>query len=163
MAPLPLAAEALTHARGNAVQGCGMRLTAGETRRGTDSVWVDLSVNVYRRGIALVQAIAYEIAPPRYEETSRPQRLRVQRAWVKPESAAGTTRLGENTEALETLVYGLTLDDAAALFAAVAAGDPIAVGVRAWGRPRETLIAGRVTLNDDTRARIADCLNALVN
>lgn len=140
-----------------------MRLTGGETRPGSSSVWLDVSVNVYRPGVAVVQAIAYEISPPRYEERSPPQRLKVQRAWVRPENAPRTSRLGENTEAREALVYGVTLDDAAALFEAVATGNPVALGVRPWGRPRETVLGGRVTLGDDTRGRIADCLEALVN
>lgn len=161
---LPLAGEALTHSRDGAVEGCGLRLTGGEATSGDNSLWVDLSVNVYRRGIALVQAIAYEIDVPRYEpKDTPPQRVPVQRAWVKPQAAERSTRLGENVDVRETLVYRITFEDATALFEAVASEQPVAVGVRPWGRPRETIVSGPVTLRGDTRARIADCLTALVN
>ena len=161
--PLPLAGEALTHTRDGAVQGCGVRVTGGQAAARAHSLWLDVSVNVYRQGVALVQAIAYEIQPPRYEPETRPERIAVQRAWIKPEDAAGSTRLGETTEMRDALVYRVTLDDATAVFEALAAGRPLAIGIRGWGRPREAVVGGPVALSDDTRARIADCFSALVN
>lgn len=161
---VPLAAEALTHTRDGAVEGCGLRFTGGHIAIGAKSVWLDLSINVYRRGVAIVQALAYEIDRPRYEvPETPPQRVPVQRAWIKSQAAAGSTRLGETTEVRDSLVYRVTFDDAAAVLQAVASDQAIAMGVRPWGRPRETVLAGHVTVRNDSRARIADCLTALVN
>ena len=159
----PLGVEPLAHSRGGTVEGCGLRVTGGRAEKQSGSMWFDVSFNVYRRGFALVQAIAYEMPPPRYEEESRPKRVAVQRAWLKPQNADGSTRLGETTEVRETLVYPVTLDEAARLFQAVAAGEPLLIGFRAWGQARESVFGGTASLGADGRDRLAACFNALVN
>ena len=57
---LPIAAEPLVYRIDGAVQGCGVRLTGGRASATGRSTWFDVSFNVFRRGIALSQAIAYE-------------------------------------------------------------------------------------------------------
>ena len=160
---MPLGASALTHGQAAQIQGCGVRVTAGRAAQKSKSLWMDLSFNVYASGVALVQAIAYEMPPSTYEGEAKPRRLSVQRAWVKPRDESGTTRLGENTEARDTLIYALTLEDAIRLFGAVAAAEPLAIGMRPWGEPREWLFEGIAELPDGARAEIATCLAALVN
>ena len=162
-ADLPMAAEALVHHTGNGIEGCGVRITGGRVAARSRSIWLDLSFNVYRRGPALVQAIAYDMQPSRYGDEVQPNRIAVQRAWVKPRSAGGSTRLGENTQTRDAVVYAVTLDDAAALFQASASLQPIVVGVRAWNEQREWVFEGTPVLTDPGRAQLADCLTALVN
>jgi hypothetical protein len=160
---MPLAAAPLKYERAGKIEGCGVRVTGGSAAPKTRSVWFDLSFNVYARGTAAVQAIAYTMAPSRYEQEARPERSSIQRAWVQPRGATGSTRLGENTEARDALAYAITFDEGLRLFEAVAMAQPVVVGLRAWGEPREWRFEGIAELSDAGRAEVAKCVGALVN
>ena len=162
-AELPLVADALTHERAGRTEACGIRITGGSAGPKAASVWVDLSVNVWASGAALVQAIAYEMPPSTYDKETRPVRVPIQRAWVKPRDAPGSTRLGENLEARDGLVYRITLDDATRLFEAIATGKPLAIGMRPWGVRREWVFEGAAQLSGAARDSLRACLGALVN
>ena len=162
-AAIQFGTEPLTHSRDGRVEGCGVRLTGGDAPAAGPSRWLDVSLNVFRRGVGVVQAITYEMPRSRYDSESRPERVGIQRVWLKPDEEAGSTRLGENTEARDTLVYTVTLDEAAGLFRSVAGGRRLQVGLRAWGRPRETVYAGSVEMDENTRAQLETCMAALVN
>lgn len=160
-ADLPLGAAALTHKHAGKTVGCGIRVSGG--RPGPRSIWMDVSFNVYETGIALVHATAYRIALADYDAEGRPERISMQRAWLKPSGSDRSTRLGENTEARDALLYAVALDDAGGLFEAVANRRPITVALRAWGEPREWVLEGVAELPETARAEIATCLSALVN
>ena len=160
---VPIGTSALTHTRGGAIEGCGVRLTGGQAAPSGASRWFDVSFNVFRRGIAIVQAIGYEMPAPPRNLDARPERVAVQRAWLKAEAAEGATRSGENVEARDSLVYAVTVDDAAALFGAVAERRRLLIGLRAWGRRSETVYVGDVELADEHRQSLATCLEALVH
>jgi hypothetical protein len=151
----------LVHA-GGLIRGCGVRVTGGRADPKGPSSWFDASLNVYSRGPALVQAIGYEIAPPEFDVQTRPERVAIQRAWLKVEDATGTTRLGENTDVRDSLVYAVTMDEAADLFAGLAKGKRLAIGVRRWGQREETVYVGTPELNEDRRRQLGACLETLV-
>ena len=153
---MPIAAQALVHARGGAIQGCGARLTGGETAPGATSAWFDVSFNVFRGGYALAQSYAYEFRRSEYDGEARPARVPVQSAWLK--APQGSARLGENSERRDTLVYPLVFDDALALFQALAAGQPVTVGIKRWDRRAASVYAGTPALSEEGRQRIAECL-----
>ena len=158
-AEVPVAADALVHARDGAVHGCGVRLTGGEPVAGGASAWFDVSFNVFRRGIALAQSIAYEIRHSGYEGDARPARVPVQSAWLK--TPGGSARMGENLQRLDTLIYPLVLDDALALFRAVASGETLTLGIKRWDQRVASVYAGAPALSDDARRRIEACLARL--
>ena len=137
-------------------------MTGGQPRAKGGSSWFDVSFNVYRRDIAIVQAIGYQIPQPQYDTESRPERVAMQRAWLKVEAAGGLTRLGENIAVRDSVIYTVTVDEAASLFAAVAKGQRLAVGMKRWGQAQETVYAGAPNLDDDTRRQVGACLEALV-
>jgi hypothetical protein len=83
----------------------------------------------------------------------------LQSMWMK--TADTGARLGENGERRDTLVYALRLEDAAALFQAVAQTDPITVGVKRWGERSDTVYSGRPHMPQDARERLAACLDAI--
>ena len=153
---MPMAAQPLVHAREGAIQGCGARLTGGETAPAGSSAWFDVSFNVFRGGYALAQSYAYEFRRSEYDGEARPARVPVQSAWLKAPHAAA--RLGENTERRDTLVYSLVLDEAIALFEALAAGEPVTIGIKRWDRRIASVYAGTPALSEEGRQRIADCL-----
>jgi hypothetical protein len=155
-----LAAQSLVYQRDGVVQGCGVRLTGGEPNASAPSSWLDVSFNVFRRGVALAQAIAYEIGRSEYAGDSRPSSVPIQSTWLKP--AEGKARLGENSERRESLVYPLGLDDALALFQAVAQNEPVIIGVKRWGQRTDSVYTGKAVLDSDTRARIGECLTSLL-
>ena len=156
---MPIAAQALVHARDGAIQGCGARLTGGEAAAAGPSAWFDVSFNVFRGGYALAQSYAYELRRSDYDGEARPARVPVQSAWLKaPHSAA---RLGANAERRDTLVYPLVLDDAVELFRALAAGEPVSVGIKRWDRRVAAIYAGTPALSAESRQAIADCLARL--
>jgi hypothetical protein len=158
-AEIPLAAQPLVHARDGKVQGCGVRLTGGEPGVAA-SAWFDVSFNVFRRGVALAQSIAYEIKRSSYDGDARPARVAVQSAWLK--APQGAARLGENTERRDTLVYPLVLDDALGLFRALAAGEPLTVGIKRWDQRNAAVYAGKPVLTSEARQEIGNCLARLV-
>ena len=158
-AEVPIAAQPLVHERGGAVQGCGARLTGGEAARAGSSAWFDVSFNVFRDGVALAQSYAYEFRRSEYDGEARPARVPVQSAWMR--GTQRSTRLGENTERSDTLVYRLVLDDAVALFEALAAGDTVTIGIKRWDQRAASVYAGKPTLSDEGRQQIADCLARL--
>jgi hypothetical protein len=156
---LPLAAQSLVYQRDGAVQGCGVRLTGGEPGASGPSAWFDVSFNVFRRGIALAQSIAYEIRRSGYSGESRPARVPVQSTWLK--AADGRARLGENLERRDALVYTLVLDDALSLFEAVGSGRAVSIGIKRWGQATDSVYTGAPELTSETREQIAECLARL--
>ena len=161
-AEVSVATEALRYANGDTVQGCGVRLTGGQARAKAGSSWFDVSFNIYRRGIAIVQAIGYEILQPQFDTESRPERVAMQRAWLRVGTAGGTTRAGENAAVQDSVIYTVTLDEAGSLFAAVAKGERLVIGIKRWGQKQETVYAGSPNLDGETRRQIRACLEALL-
>jgi hypothetical protein len=159
-APSPTSVEArpLTHVRGGAVHGCGIRLTLGQPDRPA-SAWFDVSFNVFRRGIALVQSIAYEIRRSEFDGESRPALVPVQSTWVA--AAATNARVGENSERRDALVYRVLADDALALFEAVATGRHVTLGIKRWGERVDSVYTAAAFLEADARQKIGACLGAL--
>ena len=156
---MSMEAQPLTHVRGGTVQGCGMRLTGGEAKTPASS-WFDVSVNVFRQGVGLAQSIAYEIKRSEADDgESRPARVPVQSTWLK--ATEGRTRLGENTERRESLVYTLLVDDVLALFEAVATGRPVTLGIKRWGQLTDAVYTATPALTDDSRNEISACLAKL--
>jgi hypothetical protein len=156
--PTGIAALPITHLRDGAVHGCGVRLTGGQPGTPASS-WFDVSFNVFRRGIALVQSIAYEIRRSEYDGESRPSRVPVQSTWLAATETGA--RVGENTERRETLFYRLLVDDVLALFEAVASGRPLTLGIKRWGEGVDTVYTGTAVLDMDSRQKIGACLGAL--
>jgi hypothetical protein len=152
-----IAALPITHLRDSTVHGCGVRLTGGQPGTPASS-WFDVSFNVFRRGIGLVQSIAYEMRRSEYDGESRPSRVPVQSTWVTATTAG--TRLGENTERRDALVYRLLVDDVLALFEAVATGRPVTIGIKRWGESADTVYTGTAALDVDSRQKISACLGA---
>jgi hypothetical protein len=156
----PISADALVYARDGVVNGCGVRLTGGAPNASGPSTWFDVSVNVFRRDIAIAQAIAYEIRRSDFTGDSRPARVPLQSAWLR--SADGKARLGENAERLDTLAYTLLTEDALALFDAIARGQPLSVGLKRWGDRVDSVYSGTPALADQTREQIGECLATLL-
>ena len=156
---MPMAAQPLVHERASVVQGCGARLTGGRAAPAAASAWFDVSFNVFRGGVALAQSYAYELKRSDYDGEARPARVQLQSAWLKgPQRSA---RLGENIERRDTLVYALVLDDAVALFEALAAGETLTVGIKRWDERAAVVYTGRPELSEEGRRRMADCLARL--
>ena len=153
---LPLAAEALVHEREGSVIGCGIRVTGGQSELRRASLWFDVSVNIFRRGIAIAQAVAYELPQSPGTGESRPARVPVQSASIGIN--AGSAKLGESRERQDSLVYTLTIDEAISLFDAVGRGSPLRVGVKRWTERTASVHVGPAPLDTDARARIADCV-----
>ena len=154
-AEMPITAQALVHERDGAIHGCGARLTGGEAPATAPSAWFDVSFNVFRGGYALAQSYAYELRRSDYDGEARPARVAVQSAWLK--AAHATARVGENSERRDALVYSLVLDDAVALFRALAAGEPVTVGIKRWDRRVAAVYAGTPALSAEGRQTIAEC------
>lgn len=159
-AGIPMAAQPVVHTRDGTVQGCGARLTGGETAFSTGSAWFDVSFNVFRNGYALAQSYAYELrSSAAYDSDARPARVPVQSAWLK--APQGSPRVAENPERSDTLIWRLLLDDAVALFQALASGDTITVGIKRWDQPIASVYAGTPALTDEDRRALAECLARL--
>ena len=156
---LPVVAHPLVHARDGAIHGCGVRLTGGEPG-GAASGWFDVSFNVFRRGVALAQSIAYEIRRSTFDGDARPARVPVQTTWLK--ASRSSARLGENAERRETLVYALAMDDAIALFEALASGETLTVGLKRWDQRSASVYAGAPELAAEDRRTLQSCLDRLV-
>ena len=151
-------AQPLLHVRNSQVQGCGLRLTGGEPGKQASS-WFDVSFNVFRRGLGLVQSIAYEIRRSDYEGDSRPEKVSVHSTWLKV--SGSSTRIGENLERRDTLVYALVMEDVLALFEAVANGDSVTLGIRRWGQRADAVYTGAPFLSSDSRHQMSECLAGL--
>ena len=157
--PTSLEATPLTHVRDGGIHGCGIRLTGGQPGQPASS-WFDVSFNVFRRGIGLVQSIAYEITRSEYDGESRPAVVPVQSTWLSATDAG--TRLGENSERRDTLVYRMLVDDVLSLFEAVATGQPITLGIRRWGDRLDSVYSATAALDADSRRKVSACLGGLV-
>lgn len=151
-------AAPLMHMRDGAVHGCGVRLTGGLPGTPVSS-WFDLSFNVFRRGVGLVQSIAYELRRSEYDGESRPERVPVQSTWLT--AAEAGSRSGENIERRDTLVYRILVDDVLALFEAIATGRPMTLGIRRWGEREDRVHSATASLDVDSRQKIASCLSGL--
>jgi hypothetical protein len=69
--------------------------------------------------------------------------------------------VAENPERSDTLIWRLLLDDAVALFQALASGDTITVGIKRWDQPIASVYAGTPALTDEDRRALAECLARL--
>lgn len=158
MALTQIEVRPLEHVRDGRVQGCGLRFTVGAPAQ-PSSAWLDVSVNVFRRGIGLAQAILYEIGRSEYDGESRPATVPVQRAWVK---APGVDpRVGEALEQRESLIYRMVAEDVLALFEATARGEPVVLGIKRWGASGETVHTGVPVMPPPARAAVSACLETL--
>jgi hypothetical protein len=159
--PASLAIEALplTHVRDGQVQGCGLRFTGGDARAPV-STWFDVSLNVFRRGIAIAQSIAYAIRRSEVEGDSRPTIAPVESTWVR--AGERTARRGENMERKGALVYTLVSDDVVDVFEAVAKGEPVTLGMKRWGEPTDIVYTGRAVIDGESRHQIGACLTELL-
>ena len=156
-APIPISAQPLTHLREGRIQGCGVRLTGGEPGKQV-SAWFDVSFNLFHRGLGLAQSIAYEIRRSEDGE-SRPQKVAVRSAWLRANET--DTRLGENLEQRDSLVYTLLGDDVLSLFAALANNQPLTVGIKRWDQREDSVYTATALLDRESRGRIGACLAAL--
>jgi hypothetical protein len=157
---LPIVAEPLVHQQDGNVVGCGIRVTGGRPGPASRSTWFDVSFNVFRRGIALVQAVAYEM-PRSSVGDSRPARVPVQSAWIKAGTGSGSPKLGETAERMDWMVYSLALDEALSLFDATARAQPLTLGIKPWGQRSESVYDGVPSVSDAAREQIAACLARL--
>lgn len=157
-ASISIDAQPVMHLRESKVHGCGVRLTGGAPGKAASS-WFDMSFNAFRRGLGIAQAIAYEIKRSEFEGDSRPAIVPVQSTWLK--AGAGSTRLGENIERRDTLIYTMVMDDVLRLFEALANGESVTVGIRHWGQRVDAVYTGAPMLSTDSRHRISSCLEAL--
>lgn len=156
---LPMSAESLVHERAGALVGCGIRVTGGRAAQRAASSWFDVSVNVFRRGFAVAQAVAYEMPGPTLDGEARPARVPIQSAWIAVGEASA--KLGENVERQDSLIYTLALDDAISIFDAAARGLPLSLGLKRWGQRSESVHAGAATLTAESRERMAACVTRL--
>ena len=155
---ISMEARPVTHLRNGAVHGCGVRLTGGQPETPVSS-WFDVSFNVFRRGIALVQSIAYEIRRSEFDGESRPAVVPVQSTWLS--AAEANARVGENSERRDMLVYRVLAEDALGLFEAVASGRNLTLGVKRWGDRVDSVYTAAASMEPDARQKIAACLGAL--
>jgi len=153
--PLAIEARTLTHTGGGQVQGCGLRLTGGEARSPVSS-WFDVSVNVFRHGIAIAQSIAYDMRRSDLGGDSQPATAPVESTWVR--AGEGIARRGENMERGQSLIYTLVPDDVVEVFEAVARGKPVSVGIKRWGEPIDIVYSGSASMDDDSREHMSACL-----
>jgi hypothetical protein len=157
--PLTIEARTLTHTRDGQVAGCGLRFTGGEARSPVSS-WFDVSLNVFRRGIAIAQSIAYDIRRSELEGDTVPAIAPVESTWLRP--GEGIARRGENSERTASLIYTLVPDDAVEVFEAVAKGEPVTVAIKRWTEPSETIYTGPASMDDQSRRDMSACLAELL-
>jgi hypothetical protein len=124
------------------------------------SSWFDVSFNLFRRGIAIAQSIAYEIRRSDLDGDSRPVTAPVESTWLRARD--GPVRRGENLERKESLIYTILEDDALAVFEAVARGEIVTLGIKRWGEPADAVYSARAVLAGASRERIGTCLAALL-
>lgn len=158
-ASLAIEALPLAHMRDGQVQGCGLRFTGGEAQSPVSS-WFDVSLNVFRQGIAIAQSIGYEIRRSEVEGDSRPTMAPVESTWLR--AGGRTARRGENMERNGSLVYTLVPDDVVEVFEAVAKGEPVTLGIKRWGEPIDRVYTGRAVMDGESRHRIGACLAELL-
>lgn len=156
--PALIEAQPLHHVRDGRVEGCGVRLTGGEPDKAASS-WFDVSFNIFRHGVGVAQAIAYEIRRSEFAGNSRPAIVPVRSTWLK--AGEGSARLGESSERGESLVYQMAIDDVLVLFAALANGEPVSLGIKRWGQRVDAVYVGAPVLSSDSRHRIGRCLDNL--
>ena len=159
--PPSLAIEALplTHMQNGQVRGCGLRFTGGEARVPVSS-WFDVSLNIFRRGIAIAQSIVYEIRRSEVEGDSRPTTAAVESTWVR--AGERSARRGENVERKGSLVYALVSDDVVEVFEAVAKGEPVTLGIKRWGDPIDIVYTGPAVMGGESRQQVGACLAELL-
>jgi hypothetical protein len=160
--PLVIGAQALRHGDAAGMEGCGVRLNGGRVNVKRASYWFDVSVNVYAAGHALVQAIQYSIDPPAFDVRTPPERTMLQSAWIRVDRRVANTRMGENRERRDAVIYAIDLEEARALFEGLAHGQAIAIGIKRWGDPEAAVYVGTPELNGDTLSDLGSCLDALV-
>jgi hypothetical protein len=161
--PLMMQAEALVHERAGAVHGCGVRLTGGQPEPARSSAWLDLSINVYRSGVGLVQTIVYDVPRPQFDVRTPPVRSALQSAWLRSEDMQGSTRRGENRERSDRLVYQVVIDELVPLFEAARTGQTIVFGVKSWNETTERVYSGKPRMSDESSYRLGLCLDMITS
>jgi len=157
--PLTIEARTLTHTRDGQVEGCGLRFTGGEARSPVSS-WFDVSLNVFRHGVAIAQSLAYDMRRSERDGDSVPAIAPVESTWLR--AGEGIARRGENPERTRSLIYTLVPDEAIDVFEAVAKGEPLSVGIKRWTEPSEAVYTGLASMDDEARQNMSACLAELL-
>jgi hypothetical protein len=148
-----------------AVQGCGYRLKAlPKSFSGqTSFVALDVSFNLYSPGLGLLKGGALQIAikDGNFQSANR----QAENFWMKVEGGKPTAPVDGKVLPSETkgfLLYAISGDAIAKLFAGIAAGAPMTIGVRIKGESIDRIYSGAVQLSDLDRKQGGQCLSDLI-
>ena len=149
-----------------AVQGCGYRLKSiPKSFAGQSSVVVlDTSFNLYLTGLGLLKggALQIQIKDGKPGQATTKQ---IESFWLKVQAEKPTTALNGKVLPAETkgyLLYGESVASIGKLFAGIAEGTPITVGVRIKGEAIDRIYSGAVQLSDQDKEQGSQCLDDLI-
>lgn len=163
--PAIITATPVMQVKDGAVQGCGYRLKAYPTTFAGQSSFValDVSFNLFLPGIGLLKGGAQQVVmrDNNPQLTNRP----AESFWLKVEGEKPTTAAdGKVLQSPDVgyLLYAVSPDATARLFAGLATGVPLTVGVRVKGEPIDRIYSGPVQLSDPDRKQGGQCLADLI-
>lgn len=149
-----------------AVQGCGYRLKSiPKTIAGMSSiVLLDTSFNMYSTGFALLKGGAVQVSI-KDGQLGQARTKQAESFWLKVRSDKPTTAANGKLLAAATkgyLLYGISPESVARLFAGIEEGAPITVGVRIKGEAIDRIYTGVAQLSDLDREQGRQCLGDLI-
>ena len=160
-----IVADPQMQVKDGAVQGCGYRLKAiPSSFDGLSSVVIlDTSFNFYSTGLGLLKggALAFQAKGGTLGQATTKQ---IESFWLKTATGRPTTpqRKVIPAENKGYLLYSESIDTILNLFASVAEGVPITVGVRIKGESVDRIYTGRVNLSDQDKAQGDQCIEDLM-
>lgn len=150
-----------------AVQGCGYRIK-GMPRDMTGSrqvVLFDTSFNLYSKGsLALMKGGAMQV-PIKDDKLGQATNKPIEKFWIKVQGGQPTAPTRVGLLAAETkgyLLYGVSIESAMSLFAAVWDKKPIMIGTRIRGESVDRIYSGTVQVSEHDRAQIIECMDELI-
>jgi hypothetical protein len=143
-----------------AVQGCGYRLKAiPKSFAGqTSFIFLDASFNLYSPGYGLLKggAMQIEVKDGKFQAAAR----QADSFWLKVQGDSPTTAVDGRvlpSESKGYLLYAVSADSIARLFAGMAVGMPFTIGVRLKGEGVDRIYSGEVQMSDKDREQGRQC------
>jgi hypothetical protein len=150
--------QPLIYVSGGKTNRCGLRAFGGVQSATDSSVrWFDISLNVYRNGGALIEALAYDVVLKHLQAGKPPKNAQVQAAWFKTLGEDATVPIPgsqQPTDGIGVIMYVATMDSVFAGIIASIKGESILVGLQRRGEKTERVYSGKIGISEGERKRL---------
>lgn len=168
--PATLGGQVQQFSENGKINGCGLTLFGVEQTQIGRALVFNGSVVLFNSGAALVKGRVSEVDSKRLKSPafslSDLKPLLTKNFWMKAPLASATAPLGagiQKSEDIGYVLYGASLDAAFPVVQAVLESEKIQIGFLTTGNKSEQVMFGVVSLTDDEKEQLTNCLREFIS